>query len=209
MAVTGVKDYISAYSAESSGSTKRTGGLSDRAQDYLNDLRQRYSDVNIAVKDFGSDRQLKGYMLGITGHNNIAISASVIEKMASDPEVAAKYEKVIADVPKSAEEARKGCEAQGVELVAHSVIVDKNGKVSYCGVGRKTSENPGTAYKEKLQKQLEEKRAKKKKEEALKEKRMERAETLEKLLEKMKAGNREDEGKAKEAGKGTRLDVNI
>lgn len=48
-------------------------------------------------------------------------------------------------------------------------------------------ENPGTVYKEKVQKQLEEKRAKKKEEEKLKEKRIIKAETAEKLLEKRKA----------------------
>ena len=222
MAVTGVNNYTNTYAA--TGGTKASSGLSETAQNYLNELKQKYSDINITVKDFGNDKQLKGYMLGISGYNNVAISSAIIEKMASDPATVAKYEKIIADVPKSAEEAKKGCEAQGVELVAHSVIIDKDGKVSYCGVGRKTTENPGTAYKEKIQKQSEEKRAKKKEEEKLKEKkrtekkeeekRVAKAESAEKLAEMLKANRQAELENADmvnipEEGKGAQVDVGI
>ena len=47
-------------------------------------------------------------------------------------------------------------------------------------------ENPGTVYKEKVQKQIAEKRAKKKEEEALKEKKLAKAESVEKLMEQIK-----------------------
>ena len=69
-------------------------------------------------------------------------------------------------------------------------------------------ENPGTVYKEKVQKQIAEKRAKKKEEEALKEKKLEKAETLEKLMEQIKAGSNQTV-KVQEEGKGTQLDLTI
>ena len=94
-------------------------------------------------------------------------------------------------------------------------MIDKNGKVSYWMVGRSKDkiENPGTVYKEKVQKQIEEKRAKKKEEEALKKKRLEKAETLEKLLEKAGSGVSENEPaadvKIKETGKGEQIDLSV
>ena len=74
-------------------------------------------------------------------------------------------------------------------------------------------ENPGTVYKEKIQKQIAEKRAKKKEEEALKEEKLAKAESLEKMMEKMKAKQMETETsqtvKVQEDGKGTQMDLSI
>ena len=55
---------------------------------------------------------------------------------------------------------------------------------------------------------LEEKRVKEKEEEALKEKRLEKAETLEKLLEKIRTGAGASV-KIQEEGKGAQLDLTI
>lgn len=74
-------------------------------------------------------------------------------------------------------------------------------------------ENPGTVYKEKIQKQIAEKRAKRKEEEALKEKKLAKAESLEKMMEKMKAKQIETETsqsvKVQEDGKGMQMDLSI
>ena len=184
--------------------------------------------MNITVADFNNDRQMKNYMFGSSGGNNIAISSSILEKMASDPATAAKYEKVIEDVPKAAEEIKESLANYGGEVIASGTVIDKNGKVSYWCVGKwdEEIENPGTVYKEKVQKQLEEKRAKKKEEEAVKEKKQEEAEKQEKLqekkvftaeskeelLEKIKSA-KEDEPSArvriKEEGKGGQIDLSV
>ena len=95
MAVTGVNEYTNTYAASNSASTKGSSGLSETAQNYLSELKQKYSDVNITVTDFSSEKQRKSYSLGCSGYNNVAISSNIIEKMATDPTAAAKYEKVI------------------------------------------------------------------------------------------------------------------
>ena len=69
-------------------------------------------------------------------------------------------------------------------------------------------ENPGTVYKEKVQKQIAEKRAKKKEEEALKEKKLAKAESVEKLMEQIKVGTSQP-AKMQEEGKGAQLDLTI
>lgn len=231
--------YVSNYasigtkgsSTAETDSTTGTSSTSQTTEEYLSYLRQKYSDVNITVADFSSDRQLKSYMFSCSGYNNIAISSSIIEKMASDPAAAAKYEKVIADVPNAAQEMKEGVEALGHELLACGTVIDRSGKVSYWGIGKgKTVENPGTAYKEKVQKQLEEKRAEKEEkekadakrdekeavEEKQKELRVASAKSKEELLEKIRT-NKTEEISVDEVGKiisegslkGARLDYFI
>lgn len=198
MAISNVSSYTSVYESLyaskqtktsektelSADGTSKTNSASQTTEEYLSNLRQKYSNVNITVADFSSDKQLKSYMFSCSGYNNIVISSSIIEQMASDPVAAAKYEKVIADVPNLGEEFKSECAALGTELLACGTVIDKNGNVSYWGIGRaETVENPGTVYKEKIQKQLEEKRAEKKEQEKAEEKKTEETKAQEKQQE--------------------------
>ena len=152
-------------------------------QAYLNDLRRKYSDINITVVDFKNERQERNYMLGCSGGNNVAISSSVIEQMAQNPEIAAKYEKIIEGVPKVFDELKEKVESDpGSKLIASGMMIDKTGKVTYWSVSSKTSEAP--SGNEKMKKILEEKRLERKKKEKLEEERREKLleeENLEKI----------------------------
>ena len=142
--------------ATKTSGTNDTETVNQSSKDYLNNLRQKYSDVNITVVDFKSEKQELSYMLGCSGGNNLAISQSVIDRMAKDPATAAKYEKIIAEIPGLEEETKAEVEATGGNYIASGVCIDKDGKVTYWIVGSKSGEGPGT--KEKMQKMLEEKR---------------------------------------------------
>lgn len=207
MAISGVTDYTNTYAADR---TNGSSGINGDSQAYLNSLKEKYPDVNITVADFKNGKQQEAYMLGSRGYNNIAVSSSIVEKMASDPAAAAKYEKVFAEMSGNSERIEKFARENNDEILSAGALIDKNGKVSYWMVGRSkdTMENPGTVYKEKVQKQIAEKRAKKKEEEALKEKKLEKAETLEKLMEQIKTGSSQTV-KVQEEGKGAQLDLTI
>ena len=167
--------------AKTSG-TNSTETVNQSSKDYLNSLRQKYSDMNITVVDFKSEKQELNYMLGCSGGNNLAISQSVIDRMAKDPAVAAKYEKIIAEIPGLEEQTKAEVEATGGDYIASGVCIDKDGKVTYWIVGSKTSEGPGT--KEKMQKMLEEKRVEKRKQQKLEAAKKEKLEAQERLEEK-------------------------
>lgn len=207
MAISGVTDYTITYAADrANGSSSLSGG----SQAYLNSLKEKYPDVDITVADFKNGKQEDAYMLGSRGYNNIAVSSSIVEKMASDPAVAAKYEKVFAEMSGNSERIEKFARENNDEILSAGALIDKNGKVSYWMVGRSkdTMENPGTVYKEKVQKQIAEKRAKKKEEEVLKEKKLAKAESVEKLIEQIKVGTSQPV-KVQEEGKGAQLDLTI
>ena len=207
MAISGVTDYTNAYAADRANGSSTLNGDS-RA--YLNSLKEKYPDVNITVADFKNGKQEDAYMFGSSGGNNIVIASNIIEQMASDPAAAAKYEKYIAEVPESAKIMKDGIEAHGNEMVACGTAIDKNGKVTYWSISRHkpSKESQSVSYKKTLQEQLEEKRAKKKEEEALKEKKLAKAESVEKLTEQIKAGTSQP-AKVQEEGKGARLDLTI
>ena len=207
MAISGVTDCTNTYTTDrANGGSTLNGG----SQAYLNSLKEKYPDVNITVADFKNGKQEDAYMLGSRGYNNIAVSSSIIEKMAKDPAAAAKYEKVFAEMSGNSERIEKFARENNDEILSAGALIDKNGKVSYWMVGRSkdTMENPGTVYKEKVQKQIEEKRAKKKEEEALKEKKLAKAESVEKLMGQIKAGTNQHV-KLQEEGKGKQLDLTI
>ena len=207
MAISGVTDYTNTYAT---GSANSSSGINGDSQAYLNSLKEKYPGVNITVADFKNGKQEDAYMLGSRGYNNIAVSSSIIEKMASDPAAAAKYENVFAEMSGNSERIEKFARENNDEIISAGALIDKNGKVSYWMVGRSkdTMENPGTVYKEKVQKQIAEKRAKKKEEEALKEKKLAKAESVEKLMEQIKAGTSQPV-KVQEEGKGAQLDLTI
>ncbi len=185
------KDTKSAGETSRASETKQSESTAQTTQDYLNNLRKKYSDVNITVVDFKSEKQELSYMLGCSGGNNVAISSSIVAKMANDPAMAAKYEKVIADIPNHGKEVKEKIESEpGCKVYASGVKIDKDGKVTYWIVGGKSGEGPGT--KEKMQKMLKEKRVEKKKQE--------KAETLrkEKLKEQEKLEEKQAERRAEE-----------
>ena len=207
MAISGVTDYTNTYAADRANGSSTLNGDS---QAYLNSLKEKYPDVNITVADFKNGKQEDAYMLGSRGYNNIAVSSSIVEKMAKDPAAAAKYEKVFAEMSGNSERIEKFARENNDEILSAGALIDKNGKVSYWMVGRSrdTMENPGTVYKEKVQKQIAEKRAKKKEEEAIKEKKLAKAESVEKLMEQIKEGASQPV-KSQEEGKGAQFDLAI
>ena len=211
MAITGVTDYTNTYAAGRANESSTTSST----QTYLKELKEKYPGVNITVADFNSEKQSDAYMLGSRGYNNIAVSSSIIEKMASDPTAVAKYEKVFAEMSGNAERVEKFARENNDEILGAGAVIDKNGKISYWMVGRSKDkmEKPETVYKEKIQKQIAEKRAKRKEEEEFQEKKLAKAESLEKMLEKMKAKQMETETsqsvKVQEDGKGMQMDISI
>jgi hypothetical protein len=207
MAISRVTDYTNTYEADR---VNGSSSLNGDSQAYLNSLKEKYPDVNITVADFKSGKQEDAYMLGSRGYNNIAVSSSIVEKMASDPAAAAKYEKIFAEMSGNSERVEKFAKENNQEILGAGAIIDKNGKVSYWMAGRSKNkiENPGTEYKEKVQKQIAEKRAKKKEEEAIKEKKLAKAESVEKLMEQIKARISRPV-KVQEEGKGAQLDLTI
>ena len=129
------KDTKTAIESEKTTDTKQTESVKQTSQDYLKSLKEKYPDVNITVGKGTTAKNFKNYMLGSSGTNNIYIEDNILRKMASDPKVASKYEKVIGDVVKNGEECKKAIENQGHQCLACGTQIDGNGRVTYWSVG--------------------------------------------------------------------------
>lgn len=208
MAISGVTDYSNTY-VTSRNNVAGSKGLSETAKNYLSELKQKYSEMNITVADFKNEKQSDAYMFGSSGCKNVAISAAVVEKMATDQNVAAKYEKIIGEIPDFAKHVENFAKEENQVIYGSGVVIDKNGKTAYWIIGgdKEPRENPGSVYKEKVQKQLEEIREKKR-EEALKEKKLAKAESAEELLKALKE-SKYTEKIAVENEKGNQVDISI
>ena len=119
MAISGVTDYTNTYAAD-----RANGGssLNGDSQAYLNSLKEKYPDVNITVADFKNGKQEDAYMLGSRGYNNIAVSSSIMEKMAKDPAAAAKYEKVFAEMSGNSERIEKFARENNDEILSAGAL---------------------------------------------------------------------------------------
>lgn len=174
--------------------TTDTAKAKQTIKEYMGELEQKYG-VNITIGRNTTAKSFKNYMLGSSGGNNVYIESNIAEKMASDPEFAAKYEKLIAKIPEEGKQMQKDIETdKNFKMLAGGMQIHGNGKVTYWGVSLYTGPKVrmGTELREKAEEKLEKQRKlnkiKAEQQEKLQEKRAEQADTMEKLLEKMKNG---------------------
>lgn len=170
---------------ESTSGVKRTG-----AQEYFGELGAKYG-VNVTL---GSDKGFDSYILGAGGTNNIYIDKSVAEKAMNDPKLASALEEKIKNAPQVGKEIVEGCAKLGSEVIACGTQIDKNGRVSYWGVGRASRETLAKREAEGKQRDAEKARFK----EQLEARRKERKEQAEKLEEKREKKRAEEKEAAEE-----------
>ena len=125
-------DYTDAVALSSATSNEgKTVNMSEKAQNYLSDLKEKYKDYDFVVADFDSDEEAKELLNSADGKINVLITPDTLEKMANDSETAAYYESIIseADSELSSIKEKLGENADMVEKYGFSV--DADGKVNY------------------------------------------------------------------------------
>ena len=61
----------------------KTAELSETAQKYLQELKQKYTNMDFIVADFESDEEAQKYLKQGTGEYNCVITPETLEKMAA------------------------------------------------------------------------------------------------------------------------------
>lgn len=168
-----------AESAEETTATQQTK-KSQSVKGYMAELGAKYG-VNISVYS-GSEKSFMNTILSSSGSNNLAISRNIAEQMMKDPELASVVEERIAKLPQEGKEMEEAMHNLGSEMIACGMQIDRNGRISYWGVGykKRTAADDRKDATEKAQKQKEQERLlakreeRKKQAEKLEEKRAER-----------------------------------
>lgn len=133
--------------------------LSEEAKSYLEELKAKFGDIDFFVADCATDEEMNRYFAMGTKKYSCVISSSILEQMATDEEVRAKYEGIIDGADEKLEEVKQEVteelgEEAAKKIESFAISIDDNGVVTYFAKLKESND----AYYEKLkEKRAEEK----------------------------------------------------
>ncbi|MGN0507002.1 MAG: DUF6033 family protein [Lachnospiraceae bacterium] len=146
-------------------------GLSKEAKDYLEELKKKFGNIDFFVADCKSDEEMNRYFAMGGKDYTCVISSDLLERMATEEDVRAKYENVIDGADESIEEMRTqikeelGEEAAG-QITNFGITIDDNGVVEYFAKVKDSNDTYYAKLKEKREEAKQEAKAEKDKEKA-------------------------------------------
>ncbi len=169
--------------------------LSDRAKEYLNNLKERYGNMDIYVADDVDNSDAQTIMSSGTKEYSAMIDSKTLEAMAADEDVAANYEELINTSIGELEEVKDEFTEKGLNIGAVGISVNEDGEKTYYSII-----DDSLSYYDKQLEEQEEKRTKKAEEAKAERKKEEHEEELKKQekAEELEKERKEDEAKRKE-----------
>jgi hypothetical protein len=169
--------------------------LSDRAKEYLNNLKERYGNMDIYVADDVDNSDTQTIMSSGTKEYSAMIDSETLEAMAADEDVAAQYEELINTSIGELEEVKDEFTEKGLNIGAVGISINEDGEKTYYSII-----DDSLSYYDKQLEEQEAKRAKKAEEAKAERKKEEHEEELKKQekAEELEKERKEDEAKRKE-----------
>ena len=149
--------------------------LSDKAKKLLDELKEKYGNMDFFVSNYSSDEEAEEIMSRGTKEYSVLIEPEVLEQMANDEETKEKYMGIIEESTSQLDSIRDELEKSGEKVENIGVKIDADGAVKFFAKLKEQNE--------KYQKQIAEDKEAKKAEEAKAKSREESKERLEKLKE--------------------------
>ncbi|MCR5626886.1 MAG: DUF6033 family protein [Lachnospiraceae bacterium] len=155
-------------SANKTEKEDKTGGvqLSQAAQDLLDELKSKYSNMDFMVANYSSDEEASEILSRGTKEFSVLIEPELLEEMAADENVKNKYIGIIEDSTQKIADIKEELNSNiedGTEVKSIGISVSSDGTVKYFAEMKKA----GEAQAERLEKSKEKKAEK----EALEERR--------------------------------------
>lgn len=154
--------------------------LSDEAKDLLQELKEKYSNMDFMVAHFSSDEEAQSYLSRGTKDYSVLIDPETLEAMAADEETKEKYINMIDEATTKLddvkEELSEEAEESGSEIKSIGITLGDDGTVSYFA----ELEKAGAKQKERIESSREKKAEEKKADE--------KKAAQEKAKERLKAG---------------------
>jgi hypothetical protein len=211
--------------------------LSDAAQKLLEELKEKYSNMDFVVADYSSEEEAQELLSGGTKEYSCLIDPETLEKMAADEDVKAQYLNILDESTSDLDEMKEQLGDSGQEVKRLGFTVDDNGQVSYFAELEKNSKAQSErieaarekkkAEKKEAAEEAEEKEAEEKKAEAAEARKKEKAEeayqntqggirrttvtaaTTEELLEKIRSVDWDSVEEASVPAAGSRFDFSV
>ena len=105
--------------------------LSDSAKNLLDELREKYGNMDITVAEWSTDEEQDYYAAKTSKEYSVLINPELLEKMAADESVRAQYESVLGGAGDKLEELKEGLGDDADKVEGFSITMDKDGKISY------------------------------------------------------------------------------
>ena len=153
-------------------------GLSTEAKEYLEELKDKFGNIDFFVANCKSDEEMNRYFAMGKKDYTCVISSDLLEKMATDKDVREKYEGIIDNADESIEEIKAEIKEELGEDAAKRITnigmtIDDKGVVDYFA----KLKNSNDAYYAKIKEKRAKAKEEEKKAEAKKEENAKRTET--------------------------------
>lgn len=166
--------------------------LSDKAKALLQELKEKYQNMDFFVAKYNSDEEASDIMSRGTKEYGVLIDPETLEKMAEDEEIKNQYLAVIDGATDKFEEMKTQLEDSGSEVERLGMVINGDGTVDYFAKLRENTEKQAKDQAEKIEERRAEKvKARKEEEKERLEKKKEktvtvRASSIEELVKKVK-----------------------
>lgn len=156
------KKADASQTAKTSGNaTWNTVELSDRARALLEELQQKYSNMDFLVADYESEEEAQAILARGTKEYSVLIDPETLEAMAADEDTKNKYLGIIDDARNQLSQMMDDLGEDGDEVTRVGITIHDDGTVSYFAEMEQLSEK----QKERIQAAREEKKAEQKEQE--------------------------------------------
>lgn len=168
--------------------------LSDRAKKVLEQLKQKYVNMDFFIADYSSDEEAQSYLRKGTKEYSVLIDPETLEQMASDDSVRKNYEDVLSGAGNRFQELKDKLGETGDSVKRFGISIDSDGKVSYFAELDKITESRKNQVEKAKAKRAEKKEMAEKQEE-IKERRSRytvKADSIDELVEKIQEKEEND-----------------
>lgn len=165
-----VESQENKYKALDSNGVQEGIELSDAAKKLLDELREKYGNMDIAVAEWSTDEE-QDYYAGLTDKDfSVLINPELLERMAADESVREQYETVLSNAGKASDTLKEELGEDAERIKSFTITVDADGNVSYAvqllkDMADKAKNDSKTSASDKQQERIEKKRAERKEQE--------------------------------------------
>lgn len=162
--------------------------LSQQAQDYLKQLKEKFGDMDIIIANYDTEEEAQQYIAQGKKDFNVVIEPDLLEKMAADEETRVKYESVITGSQEQLSHAVQELGEDSDKVISMGITIDGDGEVSYFAVLDEQRMQEKERLQNNAEKKAEEKKteAKKAQQKEKKKQQLVKANSIEELIEKIK-----------------------
>lgn len=198
------KETEKAKNEKTEKAKKKPVQLSDRAKNLLKELQKTYGNMDFFVADYETDEEAEEYLSRGTKEYSVLIDPETLEEMAADEEIKNKYIGMIEEATAKFTDIKEKLGDKAGEVVRLGVTLDKDGTVSYFAELEELSEK----RQEHLDKTKENKKEEKAEQERTKKAKV-KADSIDKLIEKIKNLNWNNIREEERAYSGGKFDCSI